>query len=588
MHLPRTLKVACRASLLVAVGATSSADGGDLVLTDATVEVGLVGGQQVHAAGYFLLDEWVAGGMAVGDFDRDGWPDLFVLGGGAVADQLFINDGDGTFTDQADAWGVASQHCGGSAAVLDFDGDGWLDIHLTSSGFQSDDQGRTGKHRLYRNTGGGSFEDVAFWTGVRFGSFVFPNPSGIAIGDYDLDGDLDLFVSAWRASADGNRLYTNLSDGTFLDRIVASGVHQTGVWWFQGRFADIDGDLYPELLVAGDFGTSRYFVNQRDGTFFDRTVASGTGLDENGMGQALGDLDRDGRLDWYVTSVHNENPPPKTRNGNQLYMGLAGHLFVEEGESRGVDDGGWGWAALAVDLDDDGWQDLVEVNGRASTQWIDEAGKVFRNLGGVGAPGMFEEIALGCGFDGTGDDRSMVWLDADRDGDADLVVQENDGPLRFYRNDSTGGRWLHLEFDTSPHPHLAPDGFGTRVVARHGDIEWVRVMDGDPSYLATSELAVRFGLGEIGLLDELEIRWARGMVTRLRNVPTNQRLTVLAPALGDLDGDGAVGPLDLAGMLAVWGAVESIEATAADLDLDGVVGPADLTLLFSRWTRHGG
>jgi len=564
---------------LVATASPALADG--LVLTEATIEAGLVGGQQPHAPGYFLLDEWVSGGMAVGDFDRDGWPDLFVLGGGGVPDQLFINDGDGTFTNRAEAWGVASLHCGGSAAVLDFDGDGWLDLHVTSSGLQDDDQGRTGKHRLYRNTGDGAFEDVAFFTGVRFGSFLFPNPSGIAVGDYDLDGDLDLFVSAWRASADGNRLYTNLSDGIFLDRIVPSGVHQSGVWWFQGRFADMDGDLHPELLISGDFGTSRYFANRRDGTFIDRTADSGTGLDENGMGQALGDFDRDGRSDWYVTSVHNENAPPKFRNGNQLYMGLDEHLFAEDGEIRGVADGGWGWGALAIDLDQDGWEDLVEVNGRPGGQWIDEAGKVFRNLGG----GVFEEIALACGFEGTGDDRSLVWLDADRDGDADLVVQENDGPIRFYRNDSAGGRWLQVELDTSTHPHLAPDGFGTRVTARHGDIEWIRVMDGDPSYLATSELAVHFGLGELEVLEELEIRWARGVTTRLLEVPTNQRLAVVAPALGDLDADGVVGASDLAMLLGAWGGSGSAEAVAADLDLDGIVGPGDLAVLLGAWGR---
>ena len=573
------MKAAWRSTRVLAAAASlagwsvSSSFSGDLLLVDATLEVGLVGGHQPHAPGYFLLDEWVSGGMAVGDFDRNGWPDLFVLGGGGVPDQLFMNDGDGTFTDRAAEWGVASQHCGGSAAVLDFDGDGWLDIHLTSSGFQNDDQGRTGKHRLYRNTGEGSFEDVAFFTGVRFGSFIFPNPSGIAVGDYDLDGDLDLFVSAW--------LYTNLSDGTFLDRIVPAGLHQSGVWWFQGRFADTNGDLHPELLVSGDFGTSRCFVNQRDGTFLDRTEVVGAGLDENGMGQALGDFDRNGQLDWYVTSIFNDSPSKGFRNGNQLYMGTDDLVFSEEGVARGVEDGGWGWGAIAIDLDLDGWEDLVEVNGRASAQWIGEPGKVFRNLGG----GVFEEIALACGFDGTGDDRSVVWLDADRDGDADLVVQENNGPLRYYRNDAASGHWLQIEFDTSTHPHLAPDGFGTRVVVRHGGVEWVRVMDGGPSYLATSEPVVHFGLGDVDLIEEVEVRWARGMVTLLHDVPADQRLTLVAPRLGDLDADGSVGPIDLSMLLGSWGESDSVSATMADLDLDGTIGPGDLATLLSHWKR---
>ena len=575
---------AAAAQCVLAVATVAISTGGavaqGLLFTEVAAEVGAAGQQSIHAAGYFSADEWVAGGMAVGDFNRDGWPDLFVLGGGGVPDQLFMNDGDGTFTNRASQWGVAATHCGGSAAVIDFNRDGWQDLYVTSSGLANDNQGQVGRHKLYRNNGDGSFTDMAFFAGVRYGSYSFPNPSGIAVGDYDLDGDLDLFVTAWRSQAAGNRLYTNLGDGSFVDRIVPAGVQTPGVWWFQGRFADIDRDGFPELLVAGDFGTSRYFVNDGDGTFSDHTAASGTGLDENGMGQALGDFDRDERPDWYVTSVHFNKPSPGFRNGNQLYLGDSPNHFVEDGEARGVADGRWGWGAIAIDLDLDGLEDLVEVNGRDAGEWANQPGRIFRNLGDA----HFEEIALGCGFDDTGDDRSVVWLDFDRDGDADLVVQENNGPIRFYRNDLVGGgHWLNLAFDTSTNPRAAPDGFGVRVVARAGEEIWTRVMDGGPSYLATSEPAVHFGFGAVETLDVLEIHWPRGVVQRIFDVPTDQFLVIEAPQECDLDGDGHITASDLAKMLSYWGPAIEPPALAADIDGDGSVGPGDLAILLGKW-----
>lgn len=579
----RSIASALRSTLTgatLALAAASSSGAQYLAFNEVAGEVGAAGQQSIHAAGYFSLDEWMAGGMAVGDFDRDGWPDLFVLGGGGVPDQLYMNDGDGTFTNRATAWGVAATHCGGSAAVIDFDHDGWQDLYVTSSGFASDNQGQVGRHKLYRNNGGTSFTDVAFFAGVRHGSYTFPNPSGIAVGDYDLDGDLDFLVAGYRPQAAGSRLFTNMGDGTFLDRIVPAGVQSSGAWWFQGRFADLDEDGYPELLVAGDFGTSRYFQNDGDGTFSDRTQASGVGLDENGMGQALGDVDRDGRFDWYVTSVHFHKPPPGFRNGNQLYLGDLPNHFVEDGESRGVADGRWGWGAIAIDLDLDGWEDLVEVNGRNASEWANQPGRIFRNLG----DGYFEEIALECGFGDSGDDRSVVWLDFDRDGDADLVVQENNGPIRVYRNElSGGGHWLQVAFDTTSNPQHAPDGFGVRVIARAGEQSWMRVMDGGPSFLATSEPVLHFGFGDVAILDELEIHWPRGVVQRLRDVPTDQFLTIEAPQRGDLDGDGRIAAPDVALMLASWGPASGPPALAADLDQDGVVGPGDLAMLLSWW-----
>lgn len=579
---PMGRSVAVLCPLLAAAAAN-----GQIVLTDATAEAGLLGSHQVHAPGYFSVDEWMMGGLAVGDFDRDGWPDLFVLGGGGVPDQLWMNNRDGTFTNRAAEWGVAALHCGAGVAVGDLDGDGWLDLYVTSYGYSHSNYGQFGQNRHYRNTGKGSFESIAFFSGLRFTSHSssgVPCGFGACIGDYNLDGRLDLFVACWRPQASGNRLFRNMGDGTFLDHLVPAGLLVPGQWWFQGAFADIDGDGWPELLVAGDFGTSRYFRNRGNGSFEDLTAASGTGLDENGMGQAIADLDGDGRLDWYVTSIFNDPPPPDRLNGNALYLsrsrGPGDHRFVEAGAKRGADDGAWGWAAVAIDLDHDGWVDLVEVNGRGSEPWSGQPGRVFRNLGG----GFFEEIAGECGFGAASEGRTMIWWDYDRDGDLDLVVQQHNAPLRLYRNDSPSkGRWLQVTFDTSGHPLMAPDGFGTRVEVFAGGRSWAGVMNGSPSYLGTSELMIHFGLGEVEAIDEVRVRWPRGVEQRLLGVAPDTRLELVAPRLGDLDGDGRVGGSDLALLLAAWGPAETLEGLRGDLDGDGSVGGSDLAILLAAW-----
>jgi hypothetical protein len=159
----------------------------------------------------------------------------------------------------------------------------------------------------------------------------------------------------------------------------------------------MNGDRYPELLIAADFGTSRYYKNNGNGTFSNFTGPSGTGLDGNGMGQAVGDVDNNGLFDWYVTSIHsiNSGQPGVPGTGNMLYMNQGNHTFVETSIACGVNDGGWGWGTVAVDLNHDGWLDLVETNGWYEPngynqyEWLNEPSYVFLNKGN----GTFTECA---------------------------------------------------------------------------------------------------------------------------------------------------------------------------------------------------
>ncbi|MCZ6603017.1 MAG: VCBS repeat-containing protein, partial [Planctomycetota bacterium] len=238
---------------------------------------------------------------------------------------------------------------------------------------------------------------------ARFGSrkkgiILESTGAGVALLDYDLDGDLDLCVVSYWGEHQGNRLFRNNGDETFTDVTdVALGMGVFEVWGFQPAFVDMNGDRYPELLISADYETSRYLVNNADGTFTDMTVASGTGLDDNGMGQAVGDFDNDGLLDWYVSSIHQLIPPPGHNSGNMLYVAQGSHCYVESSVATGTNDGGWGWGTVTVDLDNDTWLDIVEVKGRPAKggEWINEPGKLFHNDG----DGTFTEMAAATGFD---------------------------------------------------------------------------------------------------------------------------------------------------------------------------------------------
>jgi hypothetical protein len=559
--------------------------GAQVSLTRWETEAGLVATHQPDEVGIPVIQDWQTGGLAVGDFNNDGCPDVFWIGGGGVGDKLFINncDGTGTFTDQAKAWGLTELHCGNGAAAGDYDGDGLLDIYVTSFGMPGDSDNGPGQHRLYHNDGG-SFSEVAAAAGVAATcSEASGNPAGYgaAWGDYDLDGSLDLCVVSWWGDDGGNRLFRNNGNGTFTDATDAAlGSAVDGVWGFQPAFVDMNGDRFPELLIAADFESSRYLVNNRDGTFSDYTVASGTGLDDNGMGQAVVDINNDGQFEWYVTSVYSETPPPENP-GNMLYWNVGVHTFVELSGFAGVNDGAWGWGTLPVDLDHDTWVDILEVNGRPSEPWANQPARLFYNNGNL----TFNDIAGVAGFDHADEGRSLACLDADLDGDLDILVSTNSGPLAYYRNDTPGiGNWLRITLDTGPNPLLAPNGFGTRVIATVGGTAYHRYLSGHPSYLATSELTVHFGFDQETTVDELRVEWPKGYVTVLTDVAVNQQMTIVAPPIGDLDGDGVVGVTDFLDMLAAWGPCpDPPEPCLSDLDNDGEVGVTDFLDLLAFW-----
>lgn len=554
----------------------------DIVFTDVTASAGISMTYQPAPLMIPGLQEWALGGLSVGDFNRDGWPDFFVMRGGQGADRLYINNGNGSFTDQALAWGVAVTHGGASCCVGDYDNDGWPDIYVTSFGTATNNQGEVGKNRLYRNNGNGTFTNMAVAAGVGVTGATIPSGNGCAFGDYDLDGDLDLVVGAWSGTAKANRLFRNEGNGTFTDVTTTALVMPPVTWGFQPSFVDMDGDGYPEILFVADFDTTRYFVNNRDGTFSNQTESSGLGIESFGMGQCVGDFDNDLLLDWYVTSIYQDFPPQGNYVGNTLYRQLGPHQYVEHAETAGVRDGGWGWGTQAIDLDHDGWLDLVEVNGRNAGEWANEPEYIWRNDG----DGSFTAVDQTGWSLFAGDGRAIVKLDYDRDGDMDLVVVYNsNGPLKLYRNETTSsGHWLQVEIDASTNARVPPSGRGARLTVVTSVLTQLRVQDGGHGYGGSSEDVVDFGVGVATVVNALTIVFPPGYVRTITNIPTNQRIVVQAPALADVSSNGVVDGTDLALVLGTWGSATNAGSRLCDFNNDGVVDGADLAIVLENWT----
>lgn len=484
-----------------------------ITFVEDTANAGLT---MTHDPGVGHLAVMMSGGGTVGDFNNDGWPDLFVPSGGELPDKLFINDGDGTFTDMAASWGLVDLNFGVGSAVGDFDNDGWQDIYLCSFG---PGYAEGGHNRLYRNNGNGTFTDVAVSAGVNQPS---PNNDTYAccFGDYDVDGDLDLFVASYVFGTPGNTLYQNNGDGTFTDVTLTAGLGtMTTVRGLAPSFTDMTQDGHPDIILMGDSGTSCFFVNNGDGTFYDGQSLMPDIRFPNGMGLATGDFNNDTNIDFYASDIY------------WVTSGIGGNrLFLNQNRQHWtsvqtmIHECGWSWGVIAIDLENDGDLDLGATNGWFGT-WDQYPTRLFENDG----LGNFQEIAGLCGMTHFEQGRSMLRLDADRDGDEDVVITASNGPLTYFRNETqTTNHWLRLKLDSSVKDGLAPNGFGAEIYADNGLNTLYRQLDSNQSYLGQSEMVVHLGLGVNTKIKNLDIRWSDGSRTILQNVAADQHLTVAA------------------------------------------------------------
>jgi len=489
--------------------------------------------QFLHRTGGYTNWDYTGGG-SVGDFDRDGWSDVFAVSGGTlnVPDKLFMNEQDGTFADEAAAWGLTTIHLGKGSCVGDYNNDGWQDIYVVSAG-QVGGGGQSGQHKLYENSGTESFANVAVAAGVNFTTTANPGDGmGACFGDYDLDGDLDLFVAGFAFNNVGSRIFRNNGDETFTD--VTNAI---GLWaatpdsrsCFSPSFSDFDGDDYPELAIASDFGDMTLFQNDADGTFTEVSGPAGIDDAENGMGSDVRDLDADGDRDWYVTSIF---LPAFNWTGNKLHTNtstLGNVTFGEIGEAAGVDDGGYGWGTVLADFNHDGLVDIAETNGDSSNSgtFFGEQSYLWMNDG----DGTFTEQAVSAGLVHNGKGRGMSHLDMDNDGDQDVIIYANGEDVKLYENTlistavPSDAHWLRVFLDTGG-TGLAPDGYGSEVFVTVGGTTQMDNIDGTNHHMSTSELSAHFGVGTATVIDEVKVTWNDGSETVLTNVAADQTITI--------------------------------------------------------------
>ncbi|MEQ9617017.1 MAG: FG-GAP-like repeat-containing protein [Phycisphaerales bacterium] len=526
------------------------------------------------------------GGGAVGDFNNDGWQDLFVLGGGGGKDMLYINQGAngtvGRFSERAAQWGVDRLHYGTGVAVGDYNGDGWLDIYVTSDGAPGTGTG-PGRHILYRNNGNGSFTNVAVQAGVHQLSTFVGDGFSATWGDYDLDGDLDLAAVSYFVNAGGNHVFRNNGDGTFTKVTNQVLLNEDGTVWnnndtlgFSARFADMDGDRYPELMLVGDYNSSKYFRNNRDGTFTNMTPANGTGIDRFGMGTDVGDVNNDGLLDWYVTSIDGFDTAPN--NGNMFYLNLGNHQFQEMSRDPGVNlnQAGWGWGTVFADFNHDMHQDIAETNGWG-TPFDQVPCFLFINQGNL----QFVNEASTSGFDAIQQGRGMINFDYDNDGDQDAAVFSNVHGITLLRNDLTGTdcHWVRFFLNTQKNPGIAPNGVLSEVHVTVGGVTQMRHIDAGSNFLSQSELSAHFGLAGHEIIDEVRVEWTNGTVKVLTDVPADQTMVIHANYPGDANGDDLVNFADLVQVIMHIGDGNTNE----DLDGNGVVNFNDAVFALFNW-----
>ncbi|MCA9298038.1 MAG: CRTAC1 family protein [Phycisphaerales bacterium] len=518
----------------------------------------------VHRTPEDLEFDRMLGGGAVIDVNQDGRPDLFMLGGGAAPDRLYVNQGDGTFVEESGAWGLDRTHRGSGIAVGDVDRDGRPDLFVTSRG--SGATPSVGPNLLYLHRGD-HFDEVASAWGIATTTDL-PDGMGAAFGDVDLDGDLDLFTTSWFPGGGGNRLALNMGDH-FIDATHLLP-DLTGTRGFTPRLVDLDGDAYPEVLLVGDFGTTTILANDAGRAFRDRRDQAGVVHDRNGMGSTVGDFDLDGRLDWFVSSIF-IHLPPMAPSGNCLYMGRGDLTFEDQARVRGVQDTAWAWGCVAFDADLDADLDLAVTNGWPDWFYHDTA--LYLNDGAA----KFTDVGREAGLDDWFQGRTVVDLDLEGDGDRDLVFFVHGGTPRVYRNDTLAGHWLALDLDTSDTPCLAPDGFGARVTITTDRVQ-TRVVDGNPTFLGAGDRTIHVGLGDATSAD-LDIAWPDGTTTTLMGVEANRRLVVRAPHGADFDGDGVVGPADLDAFLVAFHALDP----RTDQNRDGAFDIFDIIRFVRRF-----
>lgn len=525
-------------------------------LVDVTQKAGIKF-EHLSATEKKYIVESMAGGVIVLDYDRDGWPDIYftnaptveqALKGIVAHSALYHNNHDGTFTDVTAKAGVATPCFANGGASADYNNDGWPDIFVSC----------LGQNVLYRNNGNGTFTDVTKTSGL---ANTTSYTTGAAFGDYDGDGFVDLMITGYvdfhlndlpgfgkvptckyrgidvqcgprGLRGAGDHLYHNNGNGTFTDVSKSAGVDDPGGYYgLTTVWVDFDGTGRPDIYVANDSTPNYLYKNEGDGKFTDVGLESGTavsadGSEQGSMGIAIGDYNHTGRPSLYVTNFADEY--------NTLYMNQGKYDFRDVSYDAGVALASlpWvKWGTAFVDFDNDGWLDLISVNGQVYPQvdtipsgsryrqpknlFMNERNGSFCDAESQAGPALLEPRVS----------RGVAVADFDNDGNPDVIVEDLDGaPMLLHNAGEPGNHWVSFELQGTKSNRLAL-GAHLKIVA--GGMTQTENVRGSGGYLSQHDLRVHFGLAKATKIDSVEIRWPSGKTEMLKDLAVDKFYSVL-------------------------------------------------------------
>jgi hypothetical protein len=524
-------------------------------LEDITAKTGITFKHAADPAKKYIVES-MSGGVIIFDYDRDGWPDIYftnaptvemAIKGQKSRGVLYHNNHDGTFSDITDKSGLTSTCFAMGGAVGDYDNDGWSDLYVTC----------LGGNVLYHNNGDGTFTDVTTKAGVADGRWS----TGASFGDYDGDGFVDLMVANYvdfhlndlpgfgsspnckyrgidvqcgprGLKGAGDSLFHNNGNGTFTDVSKSAGVDDpSGYYGMSVVWADFNNTGRPDIYVANDSTPKFLYKNLGDGKFKDIGLESGTAVSEDGseqasMGIAIGDYLHTGRPSLYVTNFSDENNLLYRNDGNWNFtdvsypsgLALPSLPFVK-------------WGTAFVDVDNDGWLDLITVSGHVYPQvdtlpsgaryrepkllQLNQKDGTFCDASDEAGPALKEKHVS----------RGLAVADLFNDGNMDIVIGDLDGRPMILKNHGVPGRhWVSFELAGTKSNRLA---LNARIKIVAGSVAQTDEIHSGGSYLSQNDLRVHFGLGDVKKIDSVEIRWPSGKVESLGPLTADQYYSVL-------------------------------------------------------------
>ena len=511
-----------------------------------------------------FIIETTGTGVAFFDYDNDGWPDIFIVNGTtfdapasqAPTSHLYHNNHDGTFTDVTRKAGLTHTGWGQGVCVGDYDNDGFDDLFVTYFG----------KNILYHNNGDGTFTDVSEKAGVAGSGKSWGN--GCAFLDYDRDGHLDLMVAnyvdfdlstapspganascMWKGAAvmcgprglppAKNILYHNRGDGTFEDVSGKSHIDKAdGHYSLSVSTLDYDNDGWPDIFVACDSTASILYHNNHDGTFTDVAIVAGAAFNDDGraqagMGSTVADFNGDGRLDIFKTNFSDDTATLYRNNGNGTFDDVTFPAGL------GLDTRYLGWGTMFFDFDNDGWPDLLLVNGHVypevDSQHLGSTFQEPRILYHNNGNGTFTDISAdaGPGITTPASSRGLATGDLWNTGQLSAVISNMNAPPSLLVNDiRPPNHWIAFRligtsFAITPRGlRTSRDAIGARITMKTGSRTFVDEVRSGSSYDSNSDMRVHFGLGSFSKLDSIEIRWPSGLVERFDGLAVDNIHTV--------------------------------------------------------------